>query len=193
VFRIITPAEFTTSAWKNGGGITHEIARDGAAADWRWRLSVADVASDGPFSLFAGYARILTVIEGAGIDLHTANNTLAARPLQPIAFSGDLAIDSRMVRGPIRDFNVIYDPSRVIAHVTAIEGPNRVADSPELAGLLSLAGAVKVAGSIIPKGACALGRLGDIILAEGAAAILVTLCEVQTEACKPGMPDANLK
>lgn len=185
MFRIITPAEFATSAWKNGGGITHEIARDGAADDWRWRLSIAEVASDGPFSFFNGYSRILTVIVGAGIDLQTATDTLAARPLHPIGFSGDLAIDGRMVGGPIRDFNVIYDPSRITAHVTAIEGPNRVAERPDLAGLLSLTGTVMVAGSIVPTGACALGKLGNIVVAEDATAILVTLCEVQAEASKP--------
>lgn len=185
MFRIITPAEFATSAWKNGGGITHEIARDRAAGDWRWRLSVAEVASDGPFSSFAGYDRILTVIDGAGLDLHAANSILAARPLQPVAFSGDLAIDSRMVGGPIRDLNVIYDPARISAEVTVIHGPDRGAGRPDLAGLLVLAGAVTVAGSIVPPGACALGKLGDIVVAEAATAILVRLSDVQTEASRP--------
>jgi environmental stress-induced protein Ves len=178
VFRIITPAEFETSAWKNGSGITHEIARDGAADNWRWRLSIAEVASDGPFSFFEGYARILTVIEGAGLDLQTANNTLAARPLQPVAFSGDLAINSRMVSGPIRDFNVIYDPSRVTADVTVIQGPEKVPTRSVFAGLLCLRGMVTATGSIVPKAACALGTLGDIVVAEKAAAVLVTLRDV---------------
>jgi uncharacterized protein len=120
MYRFIPKDQFITSAWKNGGGVTHEIAKD--APDWGWRFSLAEVASDGPFSRFDGMARILTVILGAGLDLHHAAGVIAARPLQPVAFSGDTAIDCRRVAGLVHDFNVIYDPKRFVAKVQIMQG-----------------------------------------------------------------------
>ncbi len=117
MIRVLKPSAFVTSPWKNGGGITHEIARSGDKSGLIWRLSIAEVASDGPFSRFEGLSRILTVIEGEGLILHSPEQPIAARLLEPVAFSGDLPIDSRMIKGPIRDFNVIYDASRVAAAV----------------------------------------------------------------------------
>lgn len=120
MYRFIHKDQFITTAWKNGGGVTHEIATD--APDWGWRLSIAEVASDGPFSRFEGMARILTVITGAGLDLHHAGGVIAARPMQPVAFSGDLAIDCHRVAGLVHDFNVIYDPKRYVARVQVLQG-----------------------------------------------------------------------
>lgn len=185
MFRIIPPGDFTTTAWRNGGGVTHEIARDEASDPWRWRLSIAEVTSDGPFSVFAGYARILTVLDGAGIDLHTGHDTLAARPLRPVAFSGGLAIDGRMVDGPIRALNVICDPSSLSADVRVIKGPQTV-EGGGFGAVLCLAGGACVAGTVVPPEACALlGTLGRIVLAEGAMAVHVSLRDAQTEASRP--------
>ncbi len=120
MYRFIPRDQFVTSAWKNGGGVTHEIATD--APDWGWRFSIAEVASDGPFSRFEGMARILTVIAGAGLDLHHADGVIAARLMQPVAFSGDIAIDCRRVAGLVQDFNVIFDPLRFLARVQMVQG-----------------------------------------------------------------------
>ena len=57
--------------WRNGGGTTQEVACNpgGSSAAFDWRLSLADVGQDGAFSAFTGYQRILTVLEGRGIEL----------------------------------------------------------------------------------------------------------------------------
>lgn len=120
--RIIRPEDFLTQPWKNGGGITHEIARADQDGALLWRLSIAEVASDGPFSAFPGLSRILTVIEGAGLYLDTPGGRLDALPLQPLAFPGDLPVASHMIDGPIRDFNVIWDDQRLTARVTPLDG-----------------------------------------------------------------------
>ncbi|MFT3672511.1 HutD family protein [Aestuariivirga sp.] len=66
---IIRRSQFQTVPWNNGGGITHEVAREDEDGKLHWRLSLAEVGRDGPFSLFPGLARILTVIDGVGMDL----------------------------------------------------------------------------------------------------------------------------
>ena len=159
MMNILTPADFTTSAWKNGGGITHEIARAEDARGLIWRLSIAEVASDGPFSRFEGLSRILTVIEGAGLVLDTPDGPLAAKPLVPLAFSGDTPVDSRMVAGPIRDFNVIYDANRIKATVTVRQGSDFVPPSKaRQIALLCLKGQMIADGQTVAQGSVLLAE-----------------------------------
>lgn len=175
MFRILTSADYQTSLWKNGGGITHEIARDVAGDAWSWRISIAEVASDGPFSLFEGKSRILTVIEGEGVDLFSPIGVLEALYCQPVNFSGDLEITSKMVAGPIRDLNLIFDATQISATVQVFTGPDHIAAHAVTVGFLCLSGPVLVDGQAMPVGAFAIGAGGDITLNKGGLGILVTL------------------
>ena len=173
MFQIIRPDAFVTARWKNGGGVTHEIARD-SADPWAWRFSIAEVASDGPFSRFEGMSRILTVIEGAGITLRAGNWTAKALLRVPVAFSGDTPIDSTLVAGPIRDLNVIFDAGRVAATVAVVTGATPVrADG--LTGILCLEGTVRVDGQSLGLMAFALGERGVVELGADAVAVVVRL------------------
>ncbi len=111
------------SPWKNGGGVTREIAAEWQGKNLRWRLSIADVAVDGPFSNFAGLQRILTVVKGRGMELISPDQTLHADYAVPVHFDGGWHIHSRLKQGPIRDFNVIYDPGAYNAQVLVLNGP----------------------------------------------------------------------
>ncbi len=98
--------------WKNGGGVTTEIAVFPEAAgldDFEWRLSMATVASDGPFSLFAGVDRTLAVLEGEGIVLSVEGQAeeriTPASP--PLAFAADRPTSARLIAGPITDLNAM--------------------------------------------------------------------------------------
>ncbi len=97
--------------WKNGGGVTHEIAAcpEGAGFDdIVWRLSMAEVASDGPFSPFRGIDRTLTLLEGAGIALDFQGGSILLNPgAAPLTFPGEAAVSGRLVDGPILDLNVM--------------------------------------------------------------------------------------
>ncbi len=94
--------------WKNGGGQTREIACS-LPDEGYWRLSIADVTQEGPFSLFAGLSRILTVIEGSGLCLNIAGQTHNIGFLNPILFSGEDETVSILSDGSIRGFNLIFD------------------------------------------------------------------------------------
>ncbi|MEX0969332.1 MAG: HutD family protein [Paracoccaceae bacterium] len=126
--QIIHPEDYTTMPWRNGGGVTHEIFAD--ASPYTWRLSMAEVAQNGPFSPFPGLARILTVIDGAGIALETPSETLTALPRHPVAFSGEVAVHGTLLNGPIRDLNLIYNPLRWRAEV-ALQTGGAVAYGPD--------------------------------------------------------------
>jgi uncharacterized protein len=106
--RILRSSDYQRMPWKNGGGTTTEIWKAASpAGELLWRLSIADVASDGPFSEFAGIDRWIMVISGKGMELMIEG--LGAkrldRPFKPLFFPGDSKTDCRLIDGPIRDFN----------------------------------------------------------------------------------------
>jgi environmental stress-induced protein Ves len=122
--RLLTPNEFRSMPWKNGGGRTIEITAfpSGAALDtFLWRVSLADVERDGPFSPFPGIDRTIVLLEGAGMRLRgAARETDLTTPLEPHAFSGDAAVDCTLVAGPVRDFNAMFRRGRVRGSVTVV-------------------------------------------------------------------------
>jgi uncharacterized protein len=107
--RILHSSDYQRMPWKNGGGTTTEIWKaispDG---EMLWRLSIADVASDGPFSEFPGVDRWIMLIEGDGMELTIDGQVRRiADPFEPLAFSGDARTDCRLLARPIRDFNLM--------------------------------------------------------------------------------------
>lgn len=118
-------ADYPRMPWKNGGGTTEEVARNpgGSTAAFDWRLSIADVAQNGSFSAFTGYQRIITVLEGPGIQLTVDGREQAPlTPRQVYAFPGDARVDCRLLDGAIRDFNLIYAPQRYQARLQWASG-----------------------------------------------------------------------
>ncbi len=127
--RILRAVNRTPMPWKNGGGVTREVAiwPPTAALDaFDWRISIADVAQGGPFSVFPGVERVLTVIQGAGLELAVeglATVTLdAAAP--PFAFPGDAACAAELHDGPIRDLNLMVRRGVCTVRVRRLDGPN---------------------------------------------------------------------
>lgn len=110
--------EFKVMSWKNGQGVTAEIALFPENAQFpeeafSWRLSSATVNAATSFSQFPGYERLLTVIEGAGLLLDKKE----LRPDQVIRFSGDIQVPCELIDGPCVDLGLIYDPKQVSAEM----------------------------------------------------------------------------
>ncbi|MDX7951071.1 HutD family protein [Lichenihabitans sp. Uapishka_5] len=109
--RIVRAADCRRMPWKNGGGETIEIAVEPAGAgleDFAWRLSSATVASDGPFSAFAGIDRTLALLSGAGLQLDVGGGAYRLQPGDdPLAFPGDVPTAASLLDGPISDLNMM--------------------------------------------------------------------------------------
>lgn len=122
-----TSADYRQMLWKNGAGYTVELARSaGENLDtFDWRISMADVKSAGDFSRFNGMQRILTVLEGQGIELYIEDKHESLKTLQSVQFSGDGATHCELIDGPIRDFNLIYDPQQFHARLQWYFEPTR--------------------------------------------------------------------
>ena len=108
-------------AWKNGGGVTHELWREGTGpSGFSIRLSCAEVTSDGPFSEFPGVDRTIVLVRGEGFVLRRDDGleAVAATVGSAWTFRGEERWSCRLVAGPVLDLNVMTDRAAVDADVT---------------------------------------------------------------------------
>ncbi|MEZ5963673.1 MAG: HutD family protein [Planctomycetota bacterium] len=104
--------------WRNKGGSTREIAAEplGARAGdaFAWRVSVASVTRDGPFSMFPGVERTMWLLRGVGMELSVdGRNVRLDKPHAEVAFRGEEAVHARLLDGPTEDLNLMFDRMRV--------------------------------------------------------------------------------
>lgn len=111
-WRTVTLADVVPTAWKNSGGTTRELLAWPGPADWVFRLSVAEVKADGPFSNFAGVKRWFAVLSGAGVRLRLGaqapyeEHALTADSA-PFCFDSALPVDCTLIDGATQDFNLM--------------------------------------------------------------------------------------
>jgi environmental stress-induced protein Ves len=140
--------------WANGGGSTREVAIDpeGAAlaGGFRWRVSRAHVATDGPFSVLPGVDRSLWLLAGDGMVLASAASTTALdRPHQRVDFPGETAMHATLLGSACEDLNVMTRRGVVHAQCELRElaaGERLVVPAAAQHVLLALAGAFRVDG-----------------------------------------------
>lgn len=110
------------SQWRNGGGETREIISfPPGEQTFSWRLSIATIAADGPFSLFPGVDRVITLLSSAGVTLDAPGRyRQLLQPEQPFAFAGEDNIVAQLTGGISRDFNVMTRRASHQARVTVI-------------------------------------------------------------------------
>ncbi|MBI0327875.1 HutD/Ves family protein [Burkholderia plantarii] len=131
---LIRADQLVAAPWKNGGGVTREIAAEppGASLDtFAWRVSVADVARPGPFSRFPGVDRTLVLLSGAGmtlVDEDGARQVLAA-PLDRLAFAGETPLAAELADGPTRDFNLMTRRAAMSGRVSVLGDGGAIASS----------------------------------------------------------------
>ncbi len=110
--RILSAVDRQAVPWKNGGGVSREIAAYPAGSNmetFEWRVSAAVVAANGPFSVFEGVERTLAVLDGKGLSLRIggAAPVLLRPDHDALGFPGDVAAAATLVGGPVTDLNVM--------------------------------------------------------------------------------------
>ncbi len=94
--------------WANGRGSTKEIVAHPSSDAWVWRLSLADVNEDGPFSMLPDTDRSLVVAAGKGMRLFTGDSgATVVRGFETVSFSGDIPTRAELLDGPVRDLNLM--------------------------------------------------------------------------------------
>ncbi len=110
--RYLPTAARVPRPWKNGGGLTWDIAcypEQSGFDDFDWRISMAEVATSGPFSVFSGVDRTMCILEGDGLGLTIGSGSpfLLRQDDKPFAFPADIATDARLLGGPVIDLNIM--------------------------------------------------------------------------------------
>ncbi|WP_345813674.1 HutD family protein [Paraburkholderia sp. PREW-6R] len=170
---LIRGADLVATPWKNGGGVTREIAafpQHAGLDSFVWRVSIADVTQAGPFSRFADVERTLVLLSGAGMLLdetlasapasaptlaptpptahaqraHPLKTHALMQPLDMACFAGEAPIDARLVNGATRDFNLMVRRGVATGEVQVWRGMARHALSADVVLLHCASGPVKL-------------------------------------------------
>jgi hypothetical protein len=119
---VLRAAPRTPVAWKNGGGLTREVAVHPRGSDldgFDWRISIAEIRAAGPFSLFPGIDRRMAVVSGA---LSLAIDGRPPVTLTPesdaVGFPGDVPAFAEPLGAPVTDLNVMTRRARCTASLT---------------------------------------------------------------------------
>ena len=142
--RVLRFADYPVVPWRNGRGVTREVAasavpmastnRDPGGDDLpptpaptpAWRISMATVDSEVPFSDFAGRTRVLGVVDGAGIELTVDGRMSSLRPGETYGpFSGGAPASARALDGEALDLGLLFDPARTRGELGAVGAGER--------------------------------------------------------------------
>jgi environmental stress-induced protein Ves len=123
VITFLRASDRVAMPWKNGGGVTREVAiwpPGSGFDDFEWRVSIAEVREAGPFSRFDNIDRTLMILEGR-MALSVGQQTVELSPVSaPFAFSGDADCSGRPIGRPVTDLNVMTRRGRCAARVTPV-------------------------------------------------------------------------
>lgn len=148
--------------WRNGLGVTREIAREPQAGeDFAWRLSLAQIEHDCDFSAYPGYRRALVLIGGDRLRLrfqgHGGCTLSPAR--RGVRFEGAWHTRCAVPEGPCTDLTLIVRDAAGARSPAVLAAPKglRVTSTrrvqfprPDHGALFVLEGSVSVTG---PQGA----------------------------------------
>ncbi|MEH6417710.1 HutD/Ves family protein [Pseudomonas sp. CGJS7] len=121
--------EYRRERWRNQFGWTREIVRMSRGADgldraaqgddWDWRLSIAEIESDAPFSAFPGIDRELVLLSGNGLRLRFDDGEVRELlpPHDKLRFAGEREVRGELLDGPTHDFNLMWRRDRVRAEL----------------------------------------------------------------------------
>jgi uncharacterized protein len=123
---IIRFADLKPQPWRNGGGVTRQLASHPKAAaaqdgSWDWRVSIAEVSKAGDFSPFPGMERVLTVIDGELLLLTVDGAEHPLEKYRAFRFPGGANTHASLPTGDIRNLNVITRTGRFKGYTSIIE------------------------------------------------------------------------
>ena len=150
--RVLRWDELEATPWKNGGGSTRNLAAapaDATLADFDWRVSLADVEADGPFSAFSDVERVIMLIEGSEMILTVDGATHRLGRHDTLEFSGAADTTCRVPSGPTRDLNLMTRSGRAEGSLRPVAVTGRyelMLGQDEAAVLVALTSGLSVEG-----------------------------------------------
>ncbi len=128
--------EHRAMPWANGLGTSYEVASDrNVDGVWTWRVALAPVVLDGPFSVMPGVDRQLVVINGEGMTLSIDGEIVECPPGRVIRFSGDSVTIARLVGGPVVDLGLMTVRGSVIGSMVVVGDVGDMVESDVLVAI----------------------------------------------------------
>src|SRR5215471_19925732 len=151
MIRQLDPTQYRRTPWKNGGGVTIDIAEQ----DDVWRFGRTPIATPGPFSDYTGFDRMQVLVEGRGLVLETPDGEIDVRvPFKPVRFAGETPITSRLEAGPVEVVNLIGKRSAVAIDLVVLSAGRSVRLGKGTHLAYAANGAAKVNSHDIPADHC---------------------------------------
>jgi uncharacterized protein len=140
--------DYREQPWKNGGGLTREIAvafSDDKTESVLWRVSLATIDRDGPFSEFRGYDRTIVALDADPVELDVDGKVFVLEPGQPREFRGEARVACRLRGGATRDLNAMTLRDAFVHDVEIVTSSQRfVLDDDEIAFVYAIDGEAAV-------------------------------------------------
>jgi environmental stress-induced protein Ves len=172
---IVRFAGLAPTPWRNGGGITREIAVSTATDPEHgplWRLSVADVSASGDFSTFPEVDRVLMLCRGSDMAVRVDEREHVLQPWDMIRFPGEAHTSATLLDGRTVDLNVMTRRGAATAVVSTRQVSARHLVEPVPASTVLL---VAVDGQLGCRGkrtgATRLGEFDTVIIEEHTEAV----------------------
>jgi uncharacterized protein len=146
MIKIIRQSDYKEGLWRNGQGVSWEIAahKDEGAADFSWRFAKARIDNNVPFSIYPGMDRIFMMLEGGGMDLEFEEGKILEvhEKWVPHEFSCDIPLNCKLLDGPSLDLNLFVDREkfRISAEILKLNSVQQTISSPHLTIIFSLLG-----------------------------------------------------
>ena len=151
---ILRAADRRAVPWKNGGGLTREVAAHPPQSDlgnFDWRVSLAEVHRGGPFSSFPGIDRHMAVISGRlELSISGRGALSLSADAAPLSFPGEVPVYSEPHAQPATDLNVMTRRGRFVARLTrcSVAASTQVGLEADTTLLLALAPLTLCAASV---------------------------------------------
>ena len=118
---ILRARERAAVPWKNGGGVTRTVAVHPPGSDletFDWRVSIAEVRSSSPFSIFSGVERHMAVLRGRlSLSIDGGAALILTADSAPLSFAGDVPAHGVALAGAVTDLNVMTRRGRCSAQI----------------------------------------------------------------------------
>ena len=177
---IIHPGKYKVMPWKNGGGSTTEIyVCPEGVNEFDWRVSIATVNEDGPFSTFIGYERHIMTLAGEGMRFEVeGRGRFDLEPFKPFAFSGDVQVSGSLLNGPVLDFNLMVrrDFGRGILSVLDCSAGHRLGSGQSLHLVHVLEGECEIGDDHVSPNDSFYLAAGEWVFLSSA--LKLTVCEI---------------
>ena len=183
MLRLIRRSEMIEGPWRNGMGVSWEIAshKEQGAAEFSWRFAKARIDRDVPFSIYPGIDRIFMQISGNGLDLEFEGGKVLQvhESFVPHSFACDVPLNCKLRDGPCFDLNLFtargaYEAQ---ANVLKLNGMEALDLTGVEAVFFALKGSAVLGGQggaiTLQEGDAATAKLEQTITAAGTAALFV--------------------